>query len=165
MSKKKLQTIFVDVFHEAGLMKWSPCYRDTHFLAAIITGVVVLWFIHDHVPVLTSGLTLQWPLLISILLWQPFVEEVLFRGVIQGQLSRYKWAQSLIFKLTVANIVASILFVAMHIIGNPVLWSLAIFIPSLLFGYFRDRYHSVYPSMLLHSAYNAMVVIGLLVHH
>jgi membrane protease YdiL (CAAX protease family) len=27
--------------------------------------------------------------------------------------------------------------------------------PSLIFGYFRDRYTSIYPCMVLHAFYNA----------
>lgn len=152
------------VFRETGLLTCPPFYRDAQFYAAVIAGIIALWLVYDFVPVFTTGIAIQWPLLISILLWQPFVEELLFRGIIQGQLYRQEWAQQAILKLTVANIVVSVLFVVMHLIGNPAIWSLAIFMPSLLFGYFRDRYNSVYPSMILHSAYNTMVVIGLLIH-
>ena len=152
------------VFRETGLLTCPPFYRDAQFYAAVIAGIITLWLVYDFVPVFTTGLAIQWPLLISILLWQPFVEELLFRGIIQGQLYKQEWAQQAILKLTVANIVVSVLFVVMHLIGNPAIWSLAIFMPSLLFGYFRDRYNSVYPSMILHSAYNTMVVIGLLIH-
>ncbi|MFC1588875.1 JDVT-CTERM system glutamic-type intramembrane protease [Pseudomonadota bacterium] len=159
-----LQADITHVLRESGLVRCSAFYRDAHFYLAVIAGVVVLWFIHDLMPVFKSESALQWPLLLSILLWQPFVEELLFRGLIQGQLSRYKYAQQLIFKLTVANIATSVLFVATHVIGTPAIWSLTVFFPSLLFGYFRDKYNSVYPSMILHSAYNSMVVIGLLLY-
>lgn len=156
--------LIAQVFREVGLAKCPAFYRDIHFHAALIIGALVLWLVRDFVPVFKTGLTLQWPLLISILLWQPFIEELLFRGIIQGQLGRYEWAQRLVLKLTVANIATSVLFVVIHLIGNLAIWSMAVFIPSVLFGYFRDRYNSVYPSMILHCAYNAMVVIGLVVY-
>ena len=164
MSKQDIQASMMPVLREVGLANCPAFYRDAYFYAAVIAGVIVLWLVYDFVPVFGAGLELQWALLVSILLWQPFVEELLFRGIIQGQLLKKEWAQQVVFKITVANIVVSALFVAMHLIGNSAMWSLTVFVPSLLFGYFRDRYDSVYPSMILHSAYNSMAVIGLLIH-
>ena len=156
--------MIAQVIRELGLAKCPAFYRDVHFYAALIAGIIVLWLVRDLVPVFKTGLTLHWPLLVSVLLWQPFVEELLFRGIVQGQLIRYEWAQRLLLKLTLANISVSVLFALLHLVTKPALWSLAVFFPSLMFGYFRDRYNSIYPSIILHCAYNAMVVIGLVVY-
>jgi membrane protease YdiL (CAAX protease family) len=162
--KEDLQYVLANVFREAGLLACPRCYRDYRLVIAVLSGMLVLWAIHDWVPVFASEQMFQWKLLISILLLQPFFEELLFRGIIQGQLSKYAWGQQAVFKITAANAVASILFVGMHMLNGPLIWSLTIFIPSLLFGYFRDTFNSVYPSMVLHCVYNAIVFHGLLIH-
>jgi membrane protease YdiL (CAAX protease family) len=42
----------------------------------------------------------------------------------------------------------------MHFINHPPFWALAVFFPSLVFGYFRDRCDSVVPAITLHILYN-----------
>ena len=58
----------------------------------------------------------------------------------------------------------SVLFVVMHMINSTPLFALTVFVPSLVFGYFRDYCNSVYPCIILHSAYNAMVFVGLVLN-
>lgn len=161
MFNAKLQSNLVHIFKESGLMNCPQFYRDSRFIAAIIGGVFVVWLLHDRMPVFSSSITLNWKFLISVLIWQPLIEELLFRGIIQGQLSRQRWGQQVLFKISVANIVTSILFVVMHMLHNLPIWSLAIFVPSLVYGYLRDTFNSVYPAMVLHSSYNLIVVLGL----
>ena len=161
MFNSKLQSNFVYVLKESGLLHCPQFYRDLRFTVAILAGIVVLLLVHEWVPVFSSDLTLHLQLLISVLIWQPLVEELLFRGIIQGQLSRQGWGQHARFSITAANVVTSILFVALHMFNNSPVWSLSVFIPSLIYGYFRDRFNSVYPSMILHSSYNAMVILGI----
>jgi hypothetical protein len=43
----------------------------------------------------------------------------------------------------------------MHLWSHPAGWAAAVIVPSLVFGYVRDRYQSVYPSIVLHLYYNA----------
>jgi len=38
---------------------------------------------------------------------------------------------------------------------QPFFWALAAFVPSMLFGYFRDRYACIYPALALHIVYNS----------
>lgn len=164
MTKAELQFFLSDVFRDAGLSRCPRCYRDIRYVLALIAGILVIVLVHDWVPVFSSSHEHQWTYVLAIILWQPFIEEVLFRGIIQGQLSLRKWGGKEIFKISAANIVTSVLFVGLHLVNYFHVWSLTIFIPSLLFGYFRDEFHSVYPSFFLHSAYNLMVVLGLLFH-
>ncbi len=161
MFNAKLQSNLVRTLKESGLSHCPPLYRDIRFTVAILAGIVVLFLVHEWVPVFSSAPALHLKLLISVLIWQPLIEELLFRGIIQGQLSRQGWGQYALFNITTANVVTSVLFVALHMFNNSPVWSLTIFIPSLVYGYFRDRFNSVYPSMLLHSSYNAMVVLGI----
>jgi membrane protease YdiL (CAAX protease family) len=98
-----------------------------------------------------------------LVLWQPCLEEVLFRGVLQGHLYQQSWGWRAWHGVTVANATTSLLFMLGHWWQHPPLWALAVLGPSCLFGYFRDRYASVYPSMALHAFYNAgyFVLTGL----
>lgn len=164
MVRAELQSCLYQVLHEVGLLRFPRYYRDIRFILAIITGVLTVFLIHDWIPVFSSSQAFQWPMLVAILIWQPFIEELLFRGFIQGQLSIFEWGRLAVCKITVANILTSILFVGLHLLYGPQFWSLTIFIPSLLFGYFRDVFDSVYPSIFLHSTYNFIIVFGLLAH-
>jgi membrane protease YdiL (CAAX protease family) len=50
------------------------------------------------------------------------------------------------------------------LINSSPLFALSVIAPSLVFGYFRDYCNSVYPSIIIHSAYNAMVFAGLILY-
>jgi hypothetical protein len=93
--------------------------------------------------------------LIGFLLVQPLLEELLFRGVVQGWLRERHWGPLELFGVSASNWIASLLFVAAHLPAQPLAWSLAVFVPSLVFGYFRDRHDSLVPPMILHVVYNA----------
>jgi uncharacterized protein len=93
--------------------------------------------------------------LASLILVQPLVEELLFRGLLQGWLVEQSWGRRQLGGFTLANLSVSLLFTALHFIHHPPLWAAGVLLPSLLFGYFRDRHDSVYPAIALHVFYNA----------
>ena len=131
-------------------------YRDPLYIAAVVAGGgfwlgMALW-----VPVhpLPFAAIHSWPFF-TLTCWQPLWEEVLFRGVIQGELRRWAWSLHNCRGVTLANGLTSLLFVLGHLWTHPPLWALAVMIPSLLFGYYRDRYDQLVPSILLHAYYNA----------
>lgn len=163
MAGRELKRILVEALREAGLVKCPGCYLNLRFVLAMLAGMLVLWLMHERLPVFSAQHEFDGALLVSIIVWQPLIEELLFRGIVQGQLLNYQWARHSVCKITTANMITSALFVGLHMLSTPSLWSLAIFIPSLLFGYFRDAFGSVYPAMCLHSAYNFMVIAGLLI--
>jgi CAAX protease family protein len=137
-----------------GLSRWTPFHRDPWFLAAIAAGFA-FWL--ALFPWLRTPLRapLGAAMLVSVLLWQPLIEELVFRGVMQGQLRASAWGQSRLLGLTHANWLASGIFTALHFLQHPPLWACGVLVPSLIFGFFRDRHGSVYPSMALHIYYNA----------
>jgi uncharacterized protein len=98
--------------------------------------------------------------LLLLALWQPLIEELLFRGVLQGALLKRRWARQRICGLTLANLLASLLFVLAHLFHQTPLWAGAVLLPSLIFGHFRDRHHHIYPSMVLHATYNAWFLLA-----
>jgi membrane protease YdiL (CAAX protease family) len=152
------------MMYEAGLIHAPRCYQDYRFIIALLAGALVLWLIHDLLPPFSSSVEFHWKLWISLVIWQPVIEEILFRGILQGQLRKTCWGQRAWLNISAANVVTSIVFVFMHMINNPPLFSISVIVPSLLFGYFRDRCNSVYPSILLHSAFNAFVIEALFIH-
>ena len=154
----------IQLLHEAGLTGAPRCFRDYRFLLALLGGIFVLWAIHDMLPPFSSGFEFHWTLWLSLVIWQPIVEEILFRGILQGQLIKTRWGPHAFMRITAANVVTSMLFAAIHMVNNSPLFALAVFVPSLVFGYFRDSCNSVYPPILLHAAFNALVIDGLFIH-
>jgi membrane protease YdiL (CAAX protease family) len=143
------------LLQQTGLLICPAFWRDAQFYLALLAGLIVLaiiyFFFPMHSDVFMKG---QWGLLLSLILWQPFGEELLFRGIVQGQLSQLSWGQRSWRSLSVANLLTSLAFVALHLVYHPTLWAVAIFFPSLVFGYFRERHRSLYPAFALHSLYN-----------
>jgi membrane protease YdiL (CAAX protease family) len=86
---------------------------------------------------------------------QPLLEEVLFRGYLQGYCREQPWGQRAWCGITRANMLTALVFTAGHIWTHPLLWALAVLVPALIFGASRDRYGSIYPGLLLHVLYNA----------
>lgn len=138
-------------------LAWCPAfYRDILFRAALLAGIgfwAGLWL---YVPVhpMTPAQVLSQTFL-SLVLWQPILEECLFRGYLQGQLCRYRWGQQRWYGITAANGCTSLLFAVGHCWSHPPLWAAAVLVPSLIFGYFRDRYANIFPCVALHAFYNA----------
>jgi membrane protease YdiL (CAAX protease family) len=131
--------------------------RDPAFAAALAAGPVVwiaaalafgvqpnpAWVLSD--PLRYASLALAWPVL----------EEWLFRGVIQPAVARTDWGAREAWGVTTANVATSVLFAAAHLLSHPPGWAAAAFLPSLVFGCFRDRYGSFAPSAALHVFYNS----------
>jgi len=93
--------------------------------------------------------------LLFLILLYPVVEELAFRGVIQEFIaSKTKRVRSF-FYFSTANIITSLLFVAMHFIHHTPLWAMLVFVPSLIFGYFKEQYGHIGASIFLHMFYNA----------
>lgn len=86
------------------------------------------------------------------ILLYPIVEELVFRGLMQDYLHG-KFSGTII-KLSLANIFTSILFVAIHLFYHLIFWAVLVFIPSLIFGYFKDRTGNILSAILLHIFYN-----------
>lgn len=134
--------------------------RDYHLWAALLCGPmfwVALWLAGQPVqPVARVADT--WPPYLLTILVYPVLEEIVFRGGVQGFLderlqARPRWGVS------PANFVTSLLFTLMHFIYHPPLWALGVFIPSLAFGYFRDRHQQLMTPIGLHVFYNAGYII------
>jgi membrane protease YdiL (CAAX protease family) len=137
---------------DLGLRRGWGWLADPRFALALLAGVgfwLVLAWLDAMGPVRGPAA------LVSLVLLQPLVEELLFRGLLQGRLAAQPWGRRHLRGFTLANLVASLLFTALHFAGHPPLWAAGVLLPSLLFGYFRDRHDSVLPAIALHVFYNA----------
>lgn len=162
MVKENSRDFLKYIFTEAGFTSTKRCYINYRFAFAMLAGVIVVWVMHGWVKPYPSEVQFSWFQLLSLIIWQPLVEEVLFRGILQGQFAKREWGRSSWLGISGANLVASILFVVIHMINSSPLFALTVIAPSLVFGYFRDYCNSVYPSIIIHAAYNAMVFVGLI---
>ena len=107
---------------------------------------------------LNDQLSFDFKSLFLLIIFYPVIEELAFRGVIQEFIaSKTKQFRPLFF-LSVANIVTSLLFVTIHFVHHPPLWALLVFVPSLIFGYFKEQYADIRASIFLHMFYNACSV-------
>jgi membrane protease YdiL (CAAX protease family) len=93
--------------------------------------------------------------LLQLILLYPLVEELAFRGFLQTNLRNHVWGRIERGGISVANVCTTLFFVGSHFFYHALLWSIVILLPSLVFGYFRDRYQSVVPCILLHCFYNS----------
>lgn len=144
---------------ELGLRFRCEFAGDRLFYVALIAAPFSLLVLTCITPSWRIGIRPGLSLVLSFVIWQPLVEELLFRGAIQGQLRKHAWARLSLCKLSIANIATSVLFVIAHLAEHAPAWAAAVMVPSLVFGYFRDRYRHLLPSLLLHSVYNGCYLL------
>ncbi|MAA75097.1 MAG: CPBP family intramembrane metalloprotease [Salinisphaeraceae bacterium] len=131
-------------------------WADPLFWCFLAAGPVVCLALGRLLP---AGFAWGWPpaglaALLLIVLVYPLLEELVFRGQLQPWL-RGRLGVALPGPLSAANLLTGALFTALHFLFHPPLWALGVFIPSLVFGYFRERHDSLVAPIILHVAYNA----------
>jgi len=117
--------------------------------------VLLYHFIFQQAPIDTEHLFSDAKHLFFLIVFYPVVEELAFRGVIQEFIASKTKQYPSFFYLSVANIMTSVLFVAMHFVHHTPLWAMLVFVPSLVFGYFKEQYGHIGASIFLHMFYNA----------
>ena len=126
-------------------------------MAIIVAPIFVLLYnsIFQHQAFDVELLRFDTKSLFFLIVFYPVVEEFAFRGVIQEYIATKTKRYPSFLYFSVANILTSLLFVAMHFVHHTPLWAMLIFIPSLIFGYFKEQYKHIVPSIFLHMFYNA----------
>jgi len=124
-------------------------------LAAPVCCILSTWIFHSF-PADPWWLLRDGSAFGMLILFYPIVEELAFRGVIQGYLAGRMKRQYLGGLLSASNLVTSLLFIVIHFVHHPPLWAVAVVVPSLIFGYFREQFGSVIPAVLLHAFYNGV---------
>ncbi|WP_405235040.1 JDVT-CTERM system glutamic-type intramembrane protease MrtJ [Lentisalinibacter orientalis] len=130
--------------------------RDPLFLLAVAAGPAG-WLV--LALILPAAADPTWPLaepakFIIVAALYPVVEEVVFRGLLQGSLLRTGWGTKRFGALTAANVLAAVAFAAAHLVRTSPPWAAAVLVPGLVFGFFRER-HGLHAAIVLHVVYNA----------
>lgn len=131
-------------------------WQDPLFLAALLAGLLVwlvLYVLQQPVIQWDWPLLQPWLFLISVLVY-PVLEEIAFRGLIQ-ELVRDYISGKYLGPLSIANLLTSVLFTALHFFTHSPLWAALVFFPSLVFGLFKDRTGGLLAPIILHVFYNA----------
>lgn len=137
----------------------QPYWQQRDFVLACISALL-LWpvfkFFDLPIPVISTA-PLAYTLLLFIFVF-PILEEIVFRGLVQESiqqlLANTPCPKQIIWRIGSANILASTFFSLSHFWAHSAGWAIASFVPSLVFGYFKDRYQSLSPSITLHIFYN-----------
>lgn len=115
-----------------------------------VVWIALWWLTGRPVP---DGIALT--VFLSSVILYPVIEELAFRGFIQTWLlEKSIFRNTPLLKLSYANLVTSFLFASFHLFNQSPLWAALIFAPSLVFGYLRERYEAVTPSIVMHAWYN-----------
>ncbi|GGE55369.1 hypothetical protein GCM10011533_04740 [Streptosporangium jomthongense] len=144
---------------QLGLTLPEWLFADWQFILAVITGCCL----SVAVGALAGGnawLDAGWMPLVSLILWAPVIEELAFRGIVQGFLGETAFGKRHLAGLSFANLLAALLFTAWHLVYRTDLLAWLVFVPALVFGYFRERHGSLLPCVILHAAYNAALFPG-----
>jgi membrane protease YdiL (CAAX protease family) len=131
-------------------------WKDPLFYAALMAGLLfwlALYLLQQPVIQWDWPLLQPWQFLVPVVFY-PLVEEMVFRGLLQELVHEYISHHSLGL-ISVANLVTSLAFTAMHFIYHAPLWAALVFFPSLVFGFFKDRTGRLTTPILLHIFYNA----------
>jgi len=139
----------MSVVRQALALNWpEKLYSDRHFLTAILAALPV-WLLWGGASVPTPS----WALF-QVVVLAPVLEELAFRGGLQGALLERPWGALSLRGISYANLVTSVIFALMHLWSHPPLWALAVVVPSLVFGHLRERLASTWPGMMVHLWYN-----------
>ena len=114
-------------------------------------AAVSLGIANSSLPVLHS---LDWPLFLTLCIVVPVLEELVFRGLIQGYLRQFDPGQKAILGISAANLLTSLLFVLLHWLTRDGYSALLVFLPSLYLGLVRDRTSSIVMCILIHGLWN-----------
>ncbi|HVL57253.1 MAG TPA: JDVT-CTERM system glutamic-type intramembrane protease [Burkholderiaceae bacterium] len=95
------------------------------------------------------------------LLLAPVWEEVLFRGLLQGRLGRWRAGAARWKGITLANALTGAVFAAAHLLAHPPALAPGFFAVSLLLGIARERSGGLALPIALHAAFNLLGWIAL----
>lgn len=136
--------------------------RDPLFWLCLLAGPVFCIGLGQWPGV---GHAFGWPsggllALLMLVVVYPLLEEYVFRGHLQPALA-HRWPARL-GPLSLANLFTSVIFTALHFFFHPPLWAAGVLLPSLVFGFFRERHDGLAAPILLHVAYNLSYALILL---
>lgn len=99
------------------------------------------------------------PILLLVVLVYPVCEEIIFRGLLQGELLKVEFIASQRWRMFLVNVSVSICFAVVHAWYFNTPWAMLVFFPSLIFGCFFQWKRRLTIPIVLHGWYN---LVGLL---
>jgi membrane protease YdiL (CAAX protease family) len=120
-----------------------------------VAAAPVCWLALNQLGMAPRGSLPAPTTVLLVVIVSPVVEEIVFRGGLQSWLLRRQALQRSFAGISIANILTSVVFAALHLFRQSPLWAALIFLPSLVFGWARERHGNVHSPILLHVFYNA----------
>lgn len=150
-----LALIIFPIFTLGYLLFWgwlNSLLRSGHATFSIMT------LLKQGLPPAFPNATEVAKIFIVQLIWVAIPEEIFFRGYMQTKMhDKYpKGLNILGVKFGWAIVITSALFAAGHVVTKPNIARLAVFFPSLIFGWLRERTNSVFPTALFHALCNTL---------
>lgn len=136
-------------------MKQLTFLTDKLFWIAIIIPIIILFIASPYI-VNTKYTIIH---ILQLILIYPILEELVFRGLVQEILLQVPRLSVQYFGISFANIFTSLVFSLLHLQYKNMIFIPGIFISSLVFGFFFEKYKSVLPAIILHMSYNLLYVI------
>ena len=138
--------------------------RDRQFWAAVAAGPVgaLAWVEFTGERTGSSGMLTPWPLLMLVVGY-PVIEELAYRGLIQGLLLRCRFGRYRVGPLSLANSLTTLVFAFSHWPRGGALLAMGVTPPGLIFGYFRERHDGLRSPILLHGWYNLCMITAVAV--
>lgn len=123
----------------------------------VVNHIYQLYFLHRSFQfVLREDLIMN---LLNNLLIVAIPEEIFFRGYLQSTMQRIYGQKRIMKFLSYSNLMTSLLFAVGHFFLKPRFDRLAVFFPSLLFGFLREKRENIYPSIMFHLLSNWMMYL------
>ena len=129
---------------------------DPLLVFAVLMAPPVWWLL---APMVTTVKSRDLALVLTVVVLYPILEELSFRGLLQGWLLQQLAGWRRQWGISLPNLLTSLAFSAAHLPTQSVSWAAATLLPSLLFGHLRERYDRVEPAIALHMYYNAGLIL------
>ena len=134
--------------------------KDPHFRQVLLFGLLIGGLFWLNAP--RAWLTFQVvsPLhLFKLMFLNPLFEEIVFRGMIQGELLKKVSFRRSVGGISLSNVITSLMFAGVHSLNQPLVLASLIFVPSLLLGYFRERHSGLITPIVLHVYFNGIYIL------
>ena len=129
-------------------------WKDSQFWLAL-AAAPVCWLLMTKLGVARRTQTPAMSSVLLIIVISPVLEEIVFRGGLQDWLQQRRALQYRLGAISRANVLTSLLFAGMHFFRQAPLWAALTFLPSLVFGWAKERHKTLLSPILLHMSYNA----------
>lgn len=135
-----------------------PYWRDPLYIVWLLLGCSVAALV-GHFSIFSIGLYFSYANLLFIGVIYPILEEVTFRGFFMGLVLKFREARYSISGISGANLLTTLCFTFFHWATQQSVTAWWVIIPSLLFGWARERYDSLIAPIILHICFNLVLII------